>query len=322
MIRPVVVFLLLIFFIPLYAAHPARPPKPVKYACEEYRDLLVKLSTDGRVLVPWPSYEHPDMTFLDGVFLSDDDSKVVVILLKKDPSISKFGHRAIIKKYDTADKTFTDIAAEELGDRQSITIVKAGSSGFSFLKTPADGVSPVELVTYPVNGGARSSVPVSDKGALERRLFYGKFDVSGMSLEPKANDYNRYINARRMEVNNKLYDGLAIADKRLGTNEEVLRFGNNPRFLRHSDNIIFDFKDRMNFMFGFYNVKSKSRIYYMDGNNMVFRHYEKGVPTKEYLFLTSLRAVNMAMTKLLFMAEDDFGPRLVILPFDPKRLSN
>ncbi len=321
MIRAVIVFLLLMFFLPLYAAHPTHPPKPVKYACEEYRDVLVKLATDGRALVPWPSYDHADMVFLDGVFLSDDDTKIAVILLKKDAAAGKFGHIALIKIFNTADNTFKDLGQEELGEKQSIAIIKADTSVLSFFKAADGSQGPYELVTYPA-GGARSSVLVQDKNSFQRQLFYGKYDVSGMSLEPKENNYNRYISTRRIEKDGKLYDGLVIVDKKTGANEEVLRFGNNPRFLRHTGNIIFDFKDKMNFMFGFYNVAAKNNIYYMDGNNMVFRHHEKGVATKEYLFLTRLRAVNRAISKLLFMADDDFGARLVIMPFDPKRLSN
>jgi hypothetical protein len=316
-------FFLCCFFI--YAAPAKTTPakKPVKYSCEEYAGSLVKLDTNGKILVPWPDGNHTDMIFSDGIFMLDDDTRIIVILLKKSPEVNQFGHTAFFKIFNTVDKSWTDIGTEALDEKHSIVPVKADSAVFSFIKLPdaLQPEQPVEMASYTVSDKSRTSVYLQDQTAIKRQLYYGKYELSGLSTEPIVNNYSEFISAQRLENDGELYDGLVTVQRNTRVKTEVLRFGNNPCYLRHSGNITFDYKDRRNFLFGFYNVPAKNMIYYMDGNNMVFRHYENGVGVKEYLNLTRLRAVSQTMSKLLFMAEDDFGARIIVLPFDMKMLS-
>lgn len=290
--------------------------KIVKYACEEYGGNLINMGTNGSLLIPWPGSGHLGMSFLDGIFMQNDDTKIAVIMQKKNSETNQTGHTVYFRIFNTIDRTWTELGSEILDDKLSIVPVMAGPVVFSFMKLP-EQIQPevlVEQVTYSLSGGTRTSVFIKDKNVINRLLFYGKYEVSGLSLERKLNDYGEYIKNQRIEKSGKLYDGLVIVKRKEGTKEEVLRFGGNPFYLRHTPNITFDFRDRRNFLFGFYNVDEKKEIYYIDGVNMVFRHRENGVGVKEYLNLSRLRAVNKTMEKMLFMAEDDFGARIVLVP--------
>lgn len=301
----------------------ASSSKPVQYACEEYAGRLVKIPTTGRALVPWPEGDRRDLRFYDAVFISDDDSRVVVVLLKKISASAGDGYEAIFKIYNTQSKLWDDIGKEPLGQGWAVVPVRADSKNFSFIRlreSPGAAVGEPEIVTYSLTDKLRVPEAAVSAAELKRRLFFGKYEVSGLSVEHRAYDYNTHIAAQKFESGGKFYEGIMLIDRRAGTKKEILRFGNKPVFLRHTSAVSFDYKDRRNFMFGFCDIFALGTIYYIDGNNMVFRHYENGINLKEYLNLTRLRAVSRSMTKLLFMAEDDFGARVVVVPVEREQL--
>jgi hypothetical protein len=50
---------------------------------------------------------------------------------------------------------------------------------------------------------------------------------------------------------------------------------------------------------------------------MIFSHYEQGVRVKQYVNIIKLRAINASFDKMVFLAEDEAGPRVVLLNIQP-----
>jgi hypothetical protein len=293
---------------PVYGAG-APAKKHVRYGCEEYRDRMEVIKPSDALLIPWQSLDHSDWRFYDGVFLSDDDSKVLVAAYKDDFKNKRFEYIAHFFIFDCVTGRYGELGKEKINPDSSLVILEADSKKYVFSRQVRG--RPADITVFDIRTMSRTKTTDT-----EETIYLRSADVSGLAREEGRGDRLNYIASSRLDFPDRFYDGIVTVRGRSLARSEVLRFGSDPLYIRYTPNIIFNFRDRKNSFFGFYNIRNAGKIYFINGDNMIFRHYERGVRVKEYVNLTRLRAVNRQLSKLLFFAEDDFGPRLVVLPLD------
>jgi|GEM_PF-2336583 hypothetical protein len=309
-------FLLVVFIAgPIIAGQgsTAEKPKFVRYGCQEYAERLRPLPVSGSTLIPWGGIFGKGCRFYDGVFLADDDSRIMVVVLKNDYRKRRFDHEAQFFIYDTARGLWDRVGAEFLHQDYSLIPLRSDSGKFIFAKQAGEKARTGEIVTYDVKSGTRKTAIFTKPDEYKKAVDAGRYETSGLSRELKPGEPGRYISASRINAPGRYYEGIVAVSGTKLEQTEVLRFGSDPKYLRRTPVIEFRYRNGLNSFFGFYDTSATGPIYTLNGDNKVYRHYEGGVMVKQYINLTRLRAVSPSLEKFLFMAEDEAGPRLLVV---------
>jgi hypothetical protein len=287
--------------------------KFIRYGCSEYAERLRPLTVNFSTLIPWGRIFGKGCRFYDGVFLADDDSRIMVVVLKNDYRKRRFDHEAQFFIYDTARGLWDRVGAEFLHQDYSLIPLRADSGKFVFAKQAGEKARTGEIVTYDVKSGVRTAAIFTKPEEYNKAINAGRYETSGLSRELKPGEPGRYISASRINAPGRYYEGIVAVYGAKLEQTEVLRFGSDPRYLRHTPVIEFRYRNGLNSFFGFYDTSEAGPVYTLNGDNRVYRHYESGVLVKQYINLTRLRAVSPSLEKFLFMAEDEAGPRLLVV---------
>jgi hypothetical protein len=311
--------LLLVLFVRQAAA--SDKPKYVRYGCEEYEERLKGLPVNNFTLIPWNGNSGGNSRFYDGAFLDDDDSRILVIFLKNDYKKRRFDHEAQFYIYDTARGLWDKLGVEFLHQDYVIIPLHADSEKIIYAKQKGADALSGEIITYGVKTGARLAAASTGPAEYRKILASGKYDISGISRELKPGDPWSFISSARITSGDKYYEGLVTVTGPKLIQKEVLRFGSDPGYIRRTACIAFRYRNGRDSFFGFYDTSADNPVYNINGDNRIFRHYESGVMVKQYVNITRLRAASPSLEKLLFMAEDEAGPRILVLSLQPGALS-
>jgi hypothetical protein len=283
----------------------------------QYSENIRRIPVIAQALIPWPKNMRGNSIFYDGFFLKGDDSRLLITILKDDYSKTQFNHEAEFFIYDSAGSSWKTIGSEFLQQNYRIIPVLATPEWFVFAKQAGEDSDYGEIVTYDLKTMARSSKIFTGKQGYKKIIAAGSAEICGLSREFRPGDPSQFIAASRIKAGTSYYKGIVSVRGRNLVQTEVLRFGSEPQYLTGTRAITFRFREYTGSFFGFYDTAASGPIYSLKGDNMIFRHHEQGVWVKQYVNIIKLRAINASFDKLIFLAEDEAGPRIVLLNIQP-----
>jgi hypothetical protein len=314
------ILLAVFLFVPsIFAVHgaPAGKLRLIQDGWAQYSEKIRPLPVVSSALIPWPKNMRVSSIFYDGFFLKGDDSRLLITILKDDYSKAKFNHEAEFFIYDSTSRSWKNIGSEFLQQDYRIIPVRATPEWFIFAKQAGEDSDYGEIVTYDMKTMARTSKIITGKQGYKKIITAGSAEICGLSREFRPGDPSQFIAASRINTGTSYYKGIVSVRGRNLEQTEVLRFGSEPQYLTGTRAITFRFREYTGSFFGFYDTAASGPIYSLKADNMIFSHYEQGVRVKQYVNIIKLRAINASFDKMVFLAEDEAGPRVVLLNIQP-----